>query len=102
MKTNRLFALSLFTVLIAIVLTDQSFAFRCGTELVDEGDTKYEVTHKCGEPDHIESWEEERIQRDFSLNRRVLFFHSCELLSRYPIGGEYSSSPLWYITYIKL
>jgi len=69
MKTNRLYALSLVTVLIAFGLTDPSFAFRCGTELVDEGDTKYEVMHKCGEPDHIESWEEDRIQRDFGLRR---------------------------------
>jgi hypothetical protein len=69
MKTNRLFALCLLNLIIAIVLIEQSFAFRCGTELVDEGDSKYEVMHKCGDPNHIESWEEERIQRDFGLSR---------------------------------
>jgi len=50
-------------------LSGPVFAFRCGTELVDEGDSRYEVQHKCGEPDHIEYWEEERIQRDFGLRR---------------------------------
>lgn len=69
MKTNRLYALNLITVLIAFGLADPAFAFRCGTQLVDEGDTKYEVLHKCGEPNHIESWEEERIQRDFGVRR---------------------------------
>ena len=69
MKIHRLYALSFFTVLILFGLTDPCVAFRCGTELVDEGDTKYEVMHKCGEPDHIESWEEDRIQRDFGLRR---------------------------------
>jgi hypothetical protein len=69
MKTNALKALSLITALIVFGLPDPSFAFRCGTELASEGDTKFEVSHKCGEPDYIESWEEDRIQRDFGLRR---------------------------------
>ena len=40
-------------------------AYRCGTELVSLGDTRYEVRQKCGDPTSVESWEEERIQRDF-------------------------------------
>lgn len=69
MKTNGLHALSLITALMVFGLADLSFAFRCGTQLVSEGDTKFEVTHKCGKPDYIESWEEDRIQRDFGLRR---------------------------------
>jgi hypothetical protein len=42
MKIHRLYALSLFAVLIVFGLTDPCFAFRCGTELVDEGDSKKE------------------------------------------------------------
>ncbi len=30
-----------------------------------EGDSKAEVFHKCGKPDFVETWEEERIQRDY-------------------------------------
>lgn len=29
-------------------------AMRCGTELVDEGDTQHEVALKCGEPTYVE------------------------------------------------
>jgi hypothetical protein len=47
------------------VFSDTSFALRCGTRLVSEGDTKAEVVYKCGEPGQVESWEEERIMRDY-------------------------------------
>jgi len=40
MKTNGLHALGLITVLIVFGLADLSFAFRCGTQLVSEGDTQ--------------------------------------------------------------
>ena len=44
-------------------------AFRCGTQLVGEGDTRAEVIHKCGEPTFVDAWEEELIQRDFGAVR---------------------------------
>ena len=40
-------------------------AFRCGTRLVTVEDTREDVIYKCGEPTSVDSWEEERIQRDF-------------------------------------
>ncbi len=46
--------------------------------MVTEGDTRAEVRHKCGAPDSVESWEEERIGRDFSSG---LFFD--ERIRRY-------------------
>ncbi len=33
-------------------------AFRCGNDLIQEGDLKIEVLRACGEPISIESWEE--------------------------------------------
>jgi len=45
MKTNALKALSLITALIVFGLPDPSFAFRCGTELASEGDTKFEINN---------------------------------------------------------
>jgi hypothetical protein len=39
--------------------------FRCNGKIVTEGDYAYEVIAKCGEPDSVESWEEDRIKRDF-------------------------------------
>ena len=38
---------------------------RCGGRLVEVGDTRYDARKACGEPDHIESWEEERVLRDY-------------------------------------
>ena len=40
-------------------------AFRCGTRLISVGDSKFRVLSQCGDPTHIEVWEEERIFRDF-------------------------------------
>lgn len=42
---------------------DAAAGFRCGVDLITEGDSKYESLAKCGEPDYIESWEEERVYR---------------------------------------
>ena len=69
MKTNGPRQISLIAALIVFGLADLSFAFRCGTQLVSEGDTKYEVAHKCGDPQNIESWEEDHIQTDYGLRR---------------------------------
>jgi hypothetical protein len=32
---------------------------------VGEGDTRAEVIQRCGDPNFVDSWEEELIQRDF-------------------------------------
>ena len=40
-------------------------AFRCGTRLISVGDPKVRVLAECGDPTHIEIWEEERIFRDY-------------------------------------
>ena len=39
-----------------ITFADQ--AFRCHGRLIHVGDPKTNVSSKCGEPDHIEQWEE--------------------------------------------
>ena len=37
---------------------------RCSGKLVYKGDTESQFIDKCGEPNHVESWEEERIKKD--------------------------------------
>jgi len=110
MKIHRLYVLSLFTLLIVFGLTDPCFAFRCGTELVDEGDSKYEVLHKCGEPSHTESWEEERIQRDFGLRREYdsrtgqHYWSRAPLLVKEKVKIEewtYNPGPTEFIRYLR-
>ena len=34
---------------------------RCGVRLISVGDYKDRVLSECGEPDHVEVWEEERV-----------------------------------------
>lgn len=38
------------------------YALRCDSKLVSQGDRKIEVALKCGQPDLIEKWEEERVE----------------------------------------
>lgn len=40
-----------------------AISLRCGLRLITEGDYKAKVLAQCGEPDHVEIWEEERIYR---------------------------------------
>jgi hypothetical protein len=48
---------------IAGVMPAFGTALRCGVRLITEGDTKLKVLAECGEPQYIETWEEERIYR---------------------------------------
>jgi len=38
--------------------------FVCGSSIITVGDRRYDVLRKCGDPSHVESWEEVRIRRD--------------------------------------
>jgi hypothetical protein len=48
-----------------MVSSGPALGFRCDGRLVSEGDYAYDVLARCGEPDHVQAWEEERIKRDF-------------------------------------
>jgi hypothetical protein len=65
-KSAYLFFLNIVAFL---AITGTAVAFRCGTSTIDEGDTKSEVVHKCGEPDYVDSWEEARISKDYHTER---------------------------------
>ncbi len=39
---------------LSLVAASPAFAFRCGTKLVTEGDTRSEVIQKCGDPVEID------------------------------------------------
>jgi hypothetical protein len=58
-----------FLIISILVFGSSSQVFpiglRCGTSLITVGDTKPKVIAKCGAPDYVEEWEEERIMRDF-------------------------------------
>jgi hypothetical protein len=69
MKIRQQYGVMLVVILLCLGLSAPSFALRCGSRLVSKGDTKYEVIRKCGEPDFVDAWEEELIQRDFGFRR---------------------------------
>ena len=58
-----------YTLYILIILSTFMLAhanatsLRCGTRLITEGDFKAKVLAQCGEPDHVEVREEERVYR---------------------------------------
>jgi hypothetical protein len=45
---------ALLAVAMSLGLYSNAAAMRCGTELVDEGDTQYDVAMKCGLPTVVE------------------------------------------------
>ena len=57
----RLYVLLVITVL----LTGTAHAFQCDGKVVSKRNTTFDVLRKCGEPDYIDSWEEERAVRGY-------------------------------------
>ena len=54
----------LMLILSATALTNaHASSLRCGVRLITVGDFKARVLAECGEPDHVEVWEEERLYR---------------------------------------
>jgi len=50
--------------ILVILMNNPAYGLRCSGSIVSIGDTKSRVIDKCGEPDHIEPWQEERIKKD--------------------------------------
>ena len=69
MKTCGICAIVVVAISCVLGSVGAASAFRCGTQLVSDGDTRAEVIQKCGEPTFVDSWEEELIQRDFGAVR---------------------------------
>jgi hypothetical protein len=61
MKTIRSAPILLIIILIVSLTDAHATSLRCGVRLITEGDFKARVLAECGEPDHVEVWEEERV-----------------------------------------
>ena len=61
MKINRSLLIILIILSISSLAEARISSLRCGTRLITEGDYKAKVLAECGEPDHVEVWEEERV-----------------------------------------
>jgi hypothetical protein len=72
------------TLLLATVSHGMASDFSCDSKIVSVGDYRYDVLRKCGEPSHVEVWEEVRIRRDFSpglFETRIGFYQSQQFLT---------------------
>ncbi len=63
MTRNRIACLTM-AIGLSMVLALPSWALRCGTRIISVGDTKDKVEYACGEPNTVDSWEEEQIRHD--------------------------------------
>ena len=69
MKTYGKYLIVMVAILCGSGIANADSAFRCGTQLVSLEDTRDEVLRMCGQPTSVDSWEEERILRDFRTYR---------------------------------
>ncbi len=53
------------SILLLSICVEPAHGFRCGNRLIHKNDTTRQVLQRCGEPDWVEQWEEERVIRDF-------------------------------------
>lgn len=80
--------------------------FSCDSKIVSIGDYRYDVLRKCGEPSHVEVWEEVRIRRDFSpglFETGIGFYQSQQFLTGSVTVDEwvYNLGPNRLIRYLR-
>jgi hypothetical protein len=80
--------------------------FSCGAKIVTTRDRKYDVLRKCGEPSHVEGWEEMRIKGDlgFRLSEAQWGSDRWPLLIKEPVTveeWEYNFGPSRFIRYLR-
>lgn len=90
MKTIRLAFILLMILTISAIDEARATSLRCGVRLITEGDFKARVLAECGEPDHVEVWEEERIYGFRHHPSYYGFYEDYEYRSRdYDYGRPY-------------
>lgn len=105
MKIKYLLHCLLICILV-ILMNDPAYALRCSGRIVSIGDTKSQVINKCGDPDHIESWEEERIKKDryysYDNDRSYEDYREPFLVKEYVRIEEwtYNRGPTTFIRYL--
>ncbi|NNL76875.1 MAG: DUF2845 domain-containing protein [Desulfobacterales bacterium] len=78
MKASHI-AFILSIILSVSMLTDaRASSLRCGSRLITIGDYKARVLSECGQPDHIDVWQEERVYRFHSHPRYYGIYDNYE------------------------
>ncbi len=66
------FVLTMFFFCVGLLVSQTSYAFRCGSDLITEGDSKISVLKKCGDPSWIDRWLEEIVDLpDTNFEHRI-------------------------------
>ena len=52
-------------LVLTVLLTGTALAFQCDGKIISKRNTTFDVLRKCGEPDYIDRWEEERAVRGY-------------------------------------
>ena len=63
MKSGKIPLITAIILSMTALANVHAASLRCGVRLITEGDLKARVLAECGEPDHVEIWEEERLYR---------------------------------------
>ncbi len=63
MKFGKIPLITAIILSITALTSVHAASLRCGVRLITAGDLKARVLAECGEPDHVEVWEEERLYR---------------------------------------
>ena len=80
--------------------------FRCGSKIITVGNYRYDVLRRCGEPAHVETWEEVRFRRDFGPGlfgeEKVLYLRPQLVEELVTIEEwEYNLGPNTFIRYLR-
>ena len=106
MKTNRI-TLLLFSLLAYFFLVQPVYGLRCDGRIVEIGEKSSQVARKCGQPDHIEYSQEERIKGKYYYSHRYgrsKENHHPPLLKKEIIQIEewtYNFGPTKFIRYLS-
>ena len=98
MKAKRLASILAITLSLLALTTAQASSLRCGVRLITVGDYKARVLAECGEPDHIEVWEEERVYNFRHHPGTYGIYENYEYSDRnYNTGEPYRISKLVFV-----
>ena len=80
--------------------------FSCGSKIITIGDHKYDVLRECGEPSHLDVWEELRGKRDlgFRLAETEMGSSQWPLVAKELVTieeWEYNFGPNRFIRYLR-
>jgi hypothetical protein len=105
-KINWMSCMIMVALLLAAASNGMASEFSCGSKIITIGDYRYDVLRKCGEPSHVEVWEEVRIRKDFSPGQLEtgIGFYRPPLFLTGPVTVEewiYNLGPNRFIRYLR-